>query len=67
VLGDVKISSEEREIDHLKSGKQKEGDLKRALGVITMWVMKNVGGDSSKYLKMQKLLIIQTLSLMRAL
>ena len=29
--------------------------------------MKNVGGDTSKYLKMQKLLLLQTLSLRRAL
>jgi hypothetical protein len=67
IQANVNISSDEREIDLLKQGNKKEGDLKRALCIITMWVMKNVGGDSSKYLKMQKLLIIQTLSLIRAI
>lgn len=32
-----------------------------------MWTAKNVAGDQSKYLKMQKLLLIQTLSMRRAL
>lgn len=32
-----------------------------------MWTIKNVGGDQSKYLKMQKLLIVQILSLLRTL
>ena len=32
-----------------------------------MWTAKNVAGDQSKYLKMQKLLLVQTLSMRRAL
>ena len=51
----------------MKGSNHKEASLKRALNIITMWLLKNVGGDQSKYLKMQKLLLVQTLSLRRAL
>lgn len=51
----------------MKGYNHKEASLKRALNIITMWLLKNVGGDQSKYLKMQKLLLVQTLSLRRAL
>ena len=57
-MGEIQLSSNEREIDLVKNGKEKSGDLKKALGIINLWVAKNVGGDASKYLKMQKLLII---------
>ena len=32
---------------------------------MSLWLHRNVGGDSLKYLKMQKLLLVQTLSLER--
>ena len=35
------------------------------MGIINSWLIKNVGGDQSKFLKMQKLLLVQTLSLIR--
>ena len=66
-MKDIKLSSKERKIDLLNGGKEKAGELKKALGIINIWVAKNVGGDGSKYLKMQKLLIIQTLSLIRSI
>ena len=70
-------ASEDREIDLITSRKHpimadeesgtSETKLKKALGKLTLWTSKNVAGDSSKYLKMQKLLLVQTLSLRRAL
>jgi hypothetical protein len=71
-------ASEDREIDLIASRKHpvmigeeesgvSETKLKKALGKLTLWTSKNVAGDSSKYLKMQKLLLVQTLSLRRAL
>lgn len=42
-----------------------EGNLKKAYGIISGWLLKNVGGDQSKYLKMQRTLIVETLSMLR--
>jgi len=35
-----------------------EGNLKKAHAVISNWLLKNVGGDQSKYLKMQRTLLV---------
>lgn len=58
-------ASDEREIDLIKSKQtalgesgSSEANLKKALGKLTMWTAKNVAGDQSKYLKMQKLLLV---------
>jgi Las1-like len=65
-MGIVPISSNgEREIDLLKTSLCSETNLKKALNIINMWLLKNVGGDKSKYLKIQKLLLIQMLSILR--
>ena len=64
-MGIVKNHSFEREVDLLTV--KAEDNLKKAMNIITVWLLRNVGGDSSKYLKMQKLLLVQTLSLRRAL
>ncbi len=42
-------------------------NVRKALDVINAWLLRNVGGDQSKYLKMQKLLLVQTLSLIRSI
>jgi hypothetical protein len=51
-------ASDEREIDLIKSSLETDANLKKALGILTMWTAKNVAGDQSKYLKMQKLLLV---------
>ncbi len=58
--------SNEREIDLLIPS-HSDASLKKALGILTLWTAKNVAGDQSKYLKMQKLLLVQTLSMRRML
>ena len=39
------------------------GNLKRALGILNMWISKNVGSaEHTKAIKMQKIIIIEYLS-----
>ena len=59
----VQSSHTDKEVNLLAT--KNEGSLKIAQGIISGWLLKNVGGDQSKFLKMQKLLLIQTLSLIR--
>lgn len=49
----IQKANGQREIDYLKNENQiKNGNLKRALGILTLWTSKNVGGDLLKYVKM---------------
>ncbi|CDW86523.1 UNKNOWN [Stylonychia lemnae] len=58
-----KISQYELQSDSIDLLKVKTEDLQEALKIINYWLMKNVGADQLKYLKMQKLILIQFLQL----